>query len=216
MNKLYFGDNRTSLLSAIRIEVLTIIIVTLEGGFSIFAGMKAHSIALVAFGVDSLIELITAVFLLWRFDVQRRNKSSQSINSAEKIASWVSAIGLAALCTYIIAVSLFNLWHSEIQETSTLGMSISVFALLVMPYLALRKGTLAKDLNSAAMKADAACSITCAYMAGVLLIGLLINALTGWGWIDSAVSLAFLVWLIPETKEAFEGAKRGELACECE
>ncbi|MDP4220064.1 MAG: cation transporter [Bacteroidota bacterium] len=205
-----------TLSSAIRIEIITIIVVIVEAGVSIYAGIQASSTALIAFGADSLIELITAVFLLWRFKVQWRNSSVESVKRAEKIAAWVAAIALAALCVYIVADSIYGLWHGEKPEPSQLGIIISIFSLFAMPYLAVKKRAIAKALNSPAMKADAACSMTCAYMAGALLAGLLINSFTGWGWIDSAVSLLFLIWLIPETKEAFEGAKMGELACECE
>lgn len=202
----------SALSSAITIEIVTIIIVVIEAGIAIFAGIRAHSTALVVFGADSFIELVIAAFVLWRFIVQRRNRSLDTIKNAERVASWVAAFGLAALCIYIVAASLYNILNGGKTDESSLGIIVSVFAVFVMPYLAIRKRALAKILNSASLKADAACDITCAYMAGALLIGLLINALTGWVWIDSAVSLAFLIWLLPETKETFDGARRGELA----
>lgn len=204
------------LASAIQIEIVTIIIVLGEAGVSIFAGIQAHSTALIAFGADSVIELITAAFLLWRFIVQRRSTSDESIKSTEKIASWVAAFSLAALSIYIVVESGYNIWNGEKPESSQLGIVVSIFAVIIMPYLAMKKRKIAITLNSPAMKADAACSMACAYMAGAMLTGLIINAISGWGWIDSVVSLAFLYWLLPETKEAFEGAKKGELTCECD
>ncbi len=221
MNKLYYGDNlavlRNRISSAICIEIVSLVIIITEGSISIIAGISAKSISLIAFGADSLIELITSAFLLWRFTVQYRDQSNEDIEKAEKIASWVAAIALTILCLYIILESGYGLIHQENEFSfSVLGITVSAFALLSMPILALRKRRIAIALNSPALKADAACSMTCAYMAGAVLIGFVIYHFFKISWIDSAVSIAFLYWLIPETKEAFEGARKGELSCECE
>jgi divalent metal cation (Fe/Co/Zn/Cd) transporter len=75
---------------------------------------------------------------------------------------------------------------------------------------------IAAQLGSGALRADAACSITCAYMAGTLLVGLALNALLGWWWADSIAALALLCWLVPEAREALEGARSGRGACACD
>ncbi len=84
-----------------------------------------------------------------------------------------------------------------------------------MPILARRKRAIAARIDSAALRSDAACSITCAYMAGALLVGLILTAAFGWWWVDSLAALALLYWLIPETREALEGAHAGRGGCGC-
>jgi len=85
-----------------------------------------------------------------------------------------------------------------------------------MPLLAWRKRRIATKLGSAALRGDAACSITCAYVAATLLAGLLLNAVFGWWWADSLAALALLWWLVPEAREALEGARAGHGACACD
>jgi divalent metal cation (Fe/Co/Zn/Cd) transporter len=205
-----------SVAAAIRIEILTIVWMIVEGAVSVYAGVIARSVSLVAFGADSFIELIAGSFLLWRLERQRSGQSMAQIDRAERTAAWVTAFALASLCVYIIAEAIYSLLNPISQETSALGIAISVVALFIMLPLASKKRALATALKSSALKADAACSITCAYMAGALLVGLSINAVTGWWWIDAVISLLFLIWLVPETIEAFEGARHGELECHCD
>ena len=86
---------------------------------------------------------------------------------------------------------------------------------VAMPVLAWRKRAIAAPLGSAALRGDAACSITCAYMAGTLLVGLTLTALFGWWWADSLAALGLLLWLVPEAREAITGARAGHGACAC-
>ncbi|MEP6776396.1 MAG: cation transporter, partial [Chloroflexota bacterium] len=79
-----------------------------------------------------------------------------------------------------------------------------------------RKQGIASQINSAALRGDAACSMTCAYMAATLLAGLALNALFGWWWTESVAALVFLVWLVPEAREAIVGARAGRSACTCD
>jgi divalent metal cation (Fe/Co/Zn/Cd) transporter len=94
-------------------------------------------------------------------------------------------------------------------------MGLALVAVVAMPVLAWRKRAIAAPLGSAALRGDAACSITCAYMAGTLLVGLTLTALFGWWWADSLAALGLLVWLVPEAREAIEGARAGQGACAC-
>jgi divalent metal cation (Fe/Co/Zn/Cd) transporter len=209
-------EPRTPLSSAIRIEVVTVLWMIVEAGLSIGAGIHAGSVALVAFGADSVIELVSAVTLLWRLDVEKREAHVTLVQAAENRAAWITGYALVALSLYIVIAAAHSLMEHESAESSAIGIAVSAAAVLIMPALGIRKRKLAKEINSAALRADAACSLTCGYMAAALLVGLAVNALTGWWWIDSVVSLALLYWLIPEAKEAFEGAKRGEARCSCE
>ncbi|MDP4199764.1 MAG: cation transporter [Bacteroidota bacterium] len=206
---------RNPLASAIRIEQITIGWMVVEAVASIASGIAVCSTALVAFGADSFIELISAAILLWRLILERRHGSEEQVNHAERIAAWVSAYALLALCVYIIVESIYGLVNARAMETSAIGIAVSIAAVVGMPLLSVKKKTLAKELNSSALRADAACSLTCGYMAGALLAGLAANAVTGWWWVDSVVSLAFLFWLIPEAIEALTAAKRGHIGCGC-
>ena len=92
-------------------------------------------------------------------------------------------------------------------ESSALGIGVSAAAVLFMPYLAFSKRRIASRIHSQALNSDAANSITCAYMAGTVLLGLALNALFGWWWAEHAAALLFLVWLLWETWESFEEAR---------
>lgn len=89
-----------------------------------------------------------------------------------------------------------------------MGLAVAAIAVIGMPLLAWRKRQIAAHLNSAALPGNAACSMTCATMAATLLVGLAVTTLFGWWWADSIAALAFLIWLVPEAHEAWEGARR--------
>lgn len=201
--------------SAITIEILTIVWMLVEGGVSLGSGISSNSVALTAFGIDSGIELLTAFVLLWRLKVERNHGSPARITATEGRAAWIVAVSLLLLCVYVVADSAYTLLTREQVDNSMLGVSISVAAVLIMPLLAKRKYVLAHALDSVSLRGDAACSLTCAYMAGALLAGLVVQWFTGWRWVDSVLALSLLYWLIPATREAFAGARSGTLVCEC-
>jgi divalent metal cation (Fe/Co/Zn/Cd) transporter len=193
--------------SGIRIEVITVTWITVEMVASIFAGIAAGSVLLTAFGIDSLIEFISGSILLWRLLVESRGGDVEQVEQAENKAAWVVAIALALLCAYVLISAVYGLIARTKPESSALGIGISAAAVLVMPYLALIKRRISSRIQSEALAGDAVSSITCAYMAGTVLAGLVFNALFGWWWVENAAALLFLVWLGRETWEAFEEAR---------
>jgi len=193
--------------SGIRIEVITIVWMVMEMAFSIGAGIAAHSLLLTAFGIDSLIELISGGILFWRLRVESRAGALESIEQAEHRAAWVVAISLGLLSAYVLISSLYGLFSRSKPESSILGIVVSAAALLIMPYLAITKRRISKQIKSEALASDAINSITCAYMAGTVLVGLVLNMLFGWWWVEYAAALLFLFWLVRETWEAFEEAR---------
>jgi divalent metal cation (Fe/Co/Zn/Cd) transporter len=201
--------------AGVRIEQITVGWMIVEAALSIGAGIVAHSLLLIAFGLDSAIELVTAVILLWRLSVQARGASLARVEEAERRSAWVVALALIGLCVYIVASVAIGLYTRERPDTSLLGLAVAAAAVIGMPLLARRKRQLATRLDSAALRGDAACSMTCAAMAGTLFVGLALSALFGWWWAESVAALAFLVWLIPEAWEALEGARTGKAACTC-
>jgi divalent metal cation (Fe/Co/Zn/Cd) transporter len=196
----------TALRSGVRIEIITVIWMIIEMAVSIGAGIVAGSVLLTAFGIDSLIELISGGMLLWRLGVESRGGDVEQVEQAEHKAAWIVAITLAILCVYVLVSAVYGLMVHSKPESTILGIGISAAAVLVMPYLAIMKRRISSRINSEALAGDAVESISCAYMAGTVLIGLALNALFGWWWVENVAALLFLVWLLRETWEAFEEA----------
>jgi divalent metal cation (Fe/Co/Zn/Cd) transporter len=193
----------------IRIELISIFWMVIEMGVSIGAGIAAGSFLLIAFGLDSLIELVSGAFLLWRLRVESRQANLDKVEAAERKAAWAVAVTLALLCIYVLVSSAYNLLARSQPETSLLGMGVSAAALLIMPWLAVSKRRISTQIHSQALAGDAVNSITCAWMAGTVFIGLALNAWLGWWWVEPVAALVFLVWLGRETWETFEEARRG-------
>jgi divalent metal cation (Fe/Co/Zn/Cd) transporter len=188
------------------IEVITIAWMVIEMAVSVGAGIAAGSILLMAFGIDSLIELVSGAFLLWRLLMESRKGDLERVERAEQRATWVVAVTLVLLCVYVLIMAVYGLLARSKPESSLPGIGISAAAVLVMPYLAVSKRRIARRIQSEALAGDAANSITCAFMAGTVLVGLALNTLFGWWWAESIAALLFLVWLLRETREAFEAA----------
>ena len=202
--------------SGVQIELITVGWMTIEAVVAIAAGILARSVLLTAFGLDSVLELVTGGVLLWRLLAEAQGASVARVQRAEHRAAWVTGIGLVLLCVYVVVTATVSLFARLHAAESTVGLALSLAALLIMPLLAWRKRTIATKLGSAALRRDAACSVTCAYMAATLLAGLLLNASFGWWWADSLAALALLWWLVPEAREALEGARTGWGACACD
>ena len=116
-------------------------------------------------------------------------------------------IVLVLLCLYILFTSIYGLVIHAQSESSLVSIGVSLAAVVFMPYLAKRKRGIARELESLALADDATASITCAYMAGTVLIGLALNTLFHWCWVEDVAALVFLFWLGRETLEAFEKAR---------
>jgi len=179
----------------------------IEMAVSIGAGISAGSILLTAFGIDSLIEVVSGGILLWRLRVESLGGDVDRIERAEHRASWIVAITLGLLCVYVLVSAVYGLIIHSKPESTLLGIGISAAAVVIMPYLAGIKRRVSSRIHSDALAGDAVNSITCAAMAGTVLIGLALNALFGWWWIEYVAALLFLVWLARETWEAFEEAR---------
>jgi divalent metal cation (Fe/Co/Zn/Cd) transporter len=201
--------------AGVRVEAVTVAWMAAEAAIAIGAGIAAQSVLLTAFGFDSVIELVTGGALLWRLATEARGGSLARVERAEHRAAWVAGVGLVLLCVYVVATSAVSLLAGHHAEDSPVGLALALIAVVGMPLLAARKRAIAARLGSAALRGDAACSITCAYMAGTLLVGLALNALLGWWWADAVAALALLYWLVPEAREALEGARAGRAGCAC-
>src|SRR5437588_7316885 len=196
------------------IELVTIIWMTIEASIALIVGFMTRSVSLQGFGIDSIIELIAGGILLWRLLVEQGGGSVEAVEQAERRASWVTAIGLFALALYIVGDSAFSLLTQTKPEASWWGVGLAIAAAIIMPLLWQGKLRVAKQIGSAALRADAACSVTCAYMSLTLLAGLLLNRLFGWWWADPLAALALVYFLVQEGREALHEARTGEI-CSC-
>jgi divalent metal cation (Fe/Co/Zn/Cd) transporter len=180
----------------IRLEELTIAWMLIEAAVAIGAGIAARSVLLTAFGVDSVIELLSGVVLY------RRLKGDSE--RLEATAIGISAVLLVLLCVYILVSSLIGLLLRIQPSGSIVGIAVSAVAVVAMPLLARAKRRVNVVLQSPSLRADIAETVSCAYLAAVTLAGLVVAALTGWWWIQYAAALVLLGWLVPETREAVE------------
>lgn len=202
--------------AGVAVERLTIGWMVLEAAVSLTAGIMAGSIALVAFGIDSVIELVSAGVLLRRLILERDygHLDPQRVERAERAASRVVGWGLVALAVYVTLHAGYNLWTRAVPDASPAGVVLAACALLVMPVLVRVKLRVAASINSAALKADAMCGIVCAYMAGTLLIGLALRAAFGWWWADPLAALGLVYFIAREGREALTDECGCESACE--
>ena len=182
-----------------RLEYFTVGWNALEGLVAIIAGAFASSISLVGFGIDSFIEVTSGSALLWRMsvdaDIERRERS-------ERRALKIVGTCFLALAAYITYESAMDLWSKKAAEHSIPGVVLACVSLAVMPLLSRAKRKVGRALGSAAMHADAKQTEFCTYLSGILLAGLLLNALFGLWWADPVAGL-FMVPII--AKEGIEG-----------
>lgn len=176
----------------------------IEAAVAIGSGVAAHSLTLTAFGVDSVIELLSACVLLWRLNVELRLGHEFS-EKVERRAARLGGALLIALTAYVVASAVWGLWRGAGQDVSVPGLVLVTLAMLIMYGLARAKTRIAIAIGSAALRADAAESIACAYLSAVVVIGLLAQWLTGAWWIDGISALALTPFLLKEAREAWEG-----------
>ncbi|GAC1393324.1 MAG: cation transporter [Ktedonobacteraceae bacterium] len=196
------------------IELASLLWMVIEASVAISIGFATHSVSLQGFGIDSVIELIAGGVLLWRLSLEQRGGSLEAVEQAERRASWMVALSLFALALYIVGDNVFSFLIKSRAESSVWGIGLAIAAAIIMPVLWQGKLRVARCIGSTALKADAVCSVTCAYMSFALLVGLLLNALFGWWWADPLAALALVYFILQEGREALHEARTGE-TCAC-
>ncbi len=186
----------------LHLQVLTIVWMTVEAAVSLGTAWSSHSPALLAFGGDSLIELLSAAVVFWRFRFE--------FNEAR--AARIAGVLLFLLAGLVTLTSVLNFLGYREAQRSLVGIGILLAAAVVMPWLASRKRQLAAVTSSAALKADAAESALCGYMAWIALVGLMINAIWGKSWVDPVAAVALTPLILREGWIAVHSSK---LACDC-
>ncbi len=185
-----------------RVQFISVAWMTVEVLVSLAAALRAQSIALLAFGGDSVIELASALVVLFRF-----NGSGLS----ERVAARTAAVLLYLLAAFIVlasVLSLLGLWLAP--KPSYLGIAFLAAAGVVMPWLARQKRQLAAENSSSALAADATQSAVCGWLSWIALAGLSCNALFGIGWADEIAALMLVPLVVKEGNSAWQ-----EKACRC-
>lgn len=186
-----------------RLEYLTVLWNSLEALISIVAGIVAGSIALVGFGLDSVIETSSGAVMLWRLH-HSNERDAAARERAERIALRLVGVSFLALATYVGIDAAISLYRRDAPESSIVGIGIAALSLIVMPLLARAKRRVASQLNSGAMQADSRQTDICAYLSAILLGGLALNAAMGWWWADPIAALVMVPIIAKEGVEALQ------------
>ena len=182
-----------------------------EGAVAIGAGIAAHSVALTAFGVDSGIELFSSVVVLRRLLHRSDSDERGSMTGGERGATRLVGFALYCLIAYSVLSAGVALVFRFEPVASPLGIGLTIASLLIMAVLWRWRLALADRLGSPALRGDAACSMVCLYMAGVALVGLLLNQFFGLWWADPLAGLALIWWIRGEAREAVEASRAENL-----
>lgn len=202
------GIRRAALIRRGRhLEYFTIGYNSAEGLISILLGVFAGSIALIGFGFDSVIEVISGAALVWRLhvDVDPRRRERLEVMSLR-----IVGVCFLVLTLYVGYDSLQSLLAHEVPKRSLLGIVLATLSLIVMPLLARAKRNVAEEIGSGALAADAKQTEFCAYLSAILLGGLLLNALFGWWWADPIAALV----MVPVIAREGIAALRGDPCCD--
>jgi divalent metal cation (Fe/Co/Zn/Cd) transporter len=198
------SDRLPLIREAFRLEWLTIAWMTVEAVVAIAAGVTAGSLVLVAFGLDSVIELASAGVLMWRLSVELRHGQKFS-ERAERTASRIGGGLLFLLAAYVTVAAMWQLWRGTGEEFSWPGFIVALVAIPAMRYLAHRKIIIAEKIGSRALRADAMEAVTCGWLSLVVVVSLAAQWLIGAWWIDGVGSLAIVWFLVKEGREAWLG-----------
>lgn len=183
---------------------LTLALLGIEGSVAVMAGLLAGSIALVGFGIDSAIEAVASIIIIWRF-TGTRAMSETSERRAQKLV----AISFFLLAPYIAVEAIRSLVAGDHPSTSYLGIVLTLGSLTFMPALGIAKKRIGAKLGSSATAGEGTQNLLCAYLAVGVLVGLLANTFFGLWWLDPAIALGIAAVAVKEGREAWEGEECG-------
>jgi len=193
-----------------RLEHLTIAWNALEAAISLLAGVVAGSVALISFGLDSVIEVASALILLWRLQPGMQQERRESV---ERRAHRLVGTCLLLLAAYVAIESARALWLHNVPERTLLGIAIACAAVIIMPLLGRAKRKVAAELGSGALHSDSRQADFCAYLSAILLVGLLFNWLLGWWWADPAAALVMVPIIAREGLQGLRGKNCDDCSC---
>lgn len=196
----------------VRLEWAIVAWNVIEGIVALSAGLLANSVALISFGIDSFIEVTSAVVVLLRLKAELRGQSTDQTERRERQAARIAGLLLFVLAAYIVIdAGRRLLGYGAEAEPSLVGIGMTAASLIAMPLLGWAKLRTAHGLGSGALRADAYETITCAWLSLTTLVGLVLNATLGWTWADPVAALLILPLVVREGWEAWQG--KGCHAC---
>ena len=188
---------------AVRLAWATIVWNVVEAVVAIAAGTAASSIALIGFGLDSTVEVMSAVVIVWQFRGLAEDRERRALK--------LIAVSFFALAAYVGVQAIIDLLRRSEPKSSTVGIGLAIASLIVMPMLARAKRRNGNAMGSATVVADSNQTKLCAYLSAILLAGLILNATAGWWWADPLAALAIAGLAVNEGREAW----RGETCDDC-
>ncbi|MGB2982286.1 MAG: cation transporter [Candidatus Bipolaricaulia bacterium] len=192
---------------AVALVIGTLAYNIVEAGVALFSGIRAGSIALFGFGLDSVIESVAAAVLLWRLWHGVRGASETRLAELDARVYRIVGGTFVALAVYILFQAGWSLWTKAQPAESLIGIALAIASVIVMPLVSFGKIRAARRLGSRALLAEAKETIACSYLSLALLLGLLLNGTLGWWWADPVAALLMVPWIV---KEGIEGLRGGD------
>ncbi|HYN95298.1 MAG TPA: cation transporter [Pilimelia sp.] len=177
----------------------------LEGGAAVTAGVAASSVALLGFGLDSFVEVSSALVVIWQF-------RSRVPEDRERMALRLIAVSFFALAAWVSVDAMRSLLGGEQAETSPVGIAIAAVSIVVMPLLVWAKRRTGRELGSATVVADSMQTMLCTYLSAIVLVGLVLDATLGWWWADPVAALVIAAVAVREGAEAWRGDRCDDCA----
>jgi divalent metal cation (Fe/Co/Zn/Cd) transporter len=176
-----------------------------EAIVALWSGETASSIALVGFGLDSVIETLAAGVLLWRLTLEARGADPETVERSERRVVRLIGASFVLLAVYVSVQALSTLWGRRAPDETVVGIVLAAVSLGVMPLVAWGKLRIARELGSASLRAEAKETLACSFLSLTLFLGLAANAALGWWWADPAAALLMVPWLVREGREGLLG-----------
>jgi divalent metal cation (Fe/Co/Zn/Cd) transporter len=183
----------------LRLEYLTVAWNVIEGVVAVWAGIAAGSIALVGFGLDSMIEVFAASVVIWEFKGASEERQGRALR--------LIAISFFVLAAYVTVEAVRDLIVGSEAAESVVGIILAAASLAVMPVLAVAKRRTGRELGSPTLLADATETLLCSYLSAILLTGLVLNATVGWWWADPLAAIGIAYLAVREGLEAWRGGE---------
>lgn len=182
----------------------------IEAGIALASGVAAGSIALVGFGLDSVIECAAAGVVLWRLSVEARGAEPEQVEQSEHRVMRFVGVTFLLLAVYVLGEAGWTLWSADEPHESVVGIVLAAASLVIMPLIAWGKLRAAREVGSGALRAEAKETLACAWLSAALLLGLVANAAAGWWWADPVAALVMVPWLVREGIEGIVGEEDEE------
>lgn len=190
---------------ALGLVAATMVYNVIEAIVALWSGTVAKSIALLGFGFDSVIETSAAVLLLWRLFVEARGADAETIERTEHRVHRFVGVTFFLLAAYVSGDAVWTLWARAEPAESVVGILLAAVSLIIMPAVSWGKLRAAREIGSAALRAEAKETLACSYLSFTLLVGLVANAAIGWWWADPVAALVMVPWLVKEGGEGLRG-----------